>query len=631
MIREKKFTMEEVESMIKPLSEKFEEFKQEYLALDKNVLMDAEKTQEIMEAFIAKLSDYEREQILHLPSNDGLLVLNEKERSIVVNCLFTLGTYVTFTDRQKELLNTLKAYLNVSEYKKINFETLLAIKDEQKQLEILKLILEVGYIANHDFAFLKDHGSYDALIKCIRYNQYDLQECKENIKEIYTTLGDSFAIQRFYVNNMKEKIQITDEEVAQIEETIEHLKETVKKKLPDIVEQKSDFIIEDTKRLQSIAYDFHRPLFGSILGCIQTDKLQDTYTMLFTTDRLFYKARNKMAVLPFSREKFECIKYENVETLQYKSDTKNSHDKILTIKYKDEEAEEKILEVQHSFLNESELSELLSNLKKIRNKIPKKNLDMFEGLSILSEDDKKDYMKIYVAFLKKAQLQPAYIGLLYEQFDTVDNLDTLLDQYCHGKEDVYDLLRNYHPACGKEVKELILLYLLDLCYCASYFEDMVYKQDHMDIIKEIAEISEIPKEKVELANMYSTMFIRLMSNDWDKKDLKSFASDLKEQYLLPEDIIKPVIAQIPDFVEKGSDNKGLVRKDFAKKMNTFKKQLPTRAHWTSSNAYDDYIDNIKRQIGKILYQSNIRFDALHEEKKLSYKISRTLLKHHKNK
>lgn len=173
---------------VKPLSEKFEEFKNEYIRINNITQKNQLDLGRLMNEFIKKLNEFERKEILGLSNNNVLSLYNDNEKSILVNTIYTLMNQSN--ESQKKYYSNLQKSLGIDNPNELTDSSQVEhIESDEKQYEFLMIILEFGYLQYHSFDFLEDIH-YASLLYYIKHSEKDLDELKVKIQIKYNKLGE---------------------------------------------------------------------------------------------------------------------------------------------------------------------------------------------------------------------------------------------------------------------------------------------------------------------------------------------------------------------------------------------------------------------------------------------------------
>lgn len=406
----------------KPLKEKFEEFKDEYIKINQVTQSNQKQTNQMMIDFIDSLNEFERKSLLGLSRKNLLSSFNENESIILINGLYTLMIWEgpSTTDEQKLYFEKLSQSLGVDNHYELDdisiIETYFETIDKHK--EYLTIVLEFGFLNKHNFDFLQN-ANYSVVLKQLIYSRNELEKLMEIVKVRYQTLGSDLFCNRFLDRYSTQLQNVNKEEIQKSEH--DEMKEIVDNFLADVCDK--DSLVKDSEKIKILSFECGQPALNKILACIHIDvnrikkinnldiNKKENATILLTTLGIHYKNKNQ----------YYFIKYKNIKDREYQRVNDNE---ILKIKYMDSFTNKlQDISISHDHLFENKLNSLISELYDYSIKhINKKLDDRIYGIVEYDKDIKIEFIKLLCNYLKECHLDLVYIlfGL--------DNLNFLDDE-----------------------------------------------------------------------------------------------------------------------------------------------------------------------------------------------------------
>lgn len=529
----------------KPLEEKFSEFKEEYIKINKETQCNQKKTNQMMSDFIDSLNDFERKSLLGLSRKNLLSSFNENESIILINGLYTLMIWEgpSTTDEQKLYFEKLSQSLGVDNHYELDdisiIETYFETIDKHK--EYLSIVLEFGFLNKHNFDFLQN-ANYSVVLKQLIYSRNELEKLMEIVKVRYQTLGSDLFCNRFLDRYSTQLQNVNKEEIQKSEH--DEMKEIVDNFLADVCDK--DSLVKDSEKIKILSFECGQPALNKILACIHIDvnrikkinnldiNKKENATILLTTLGIHYKNKNQ----------YYFIKYKNIKDREYQRVNDNE---ILKIKYMDSFTNKlQDISISHDHLFENKLNSLISELYDYSIKhINKKLDDRIYGIVEYDKDIKIEFIKLLCNYLKECHLDLVYIlfGL--------DNLNFLDDEALNEVKKYYLSNGESNEIIVKRIKVLIAEHddnsydsvfssYLNMCIFIAYLEDNILKNDKFDYISRFGKYIGFNNSVMDIIFNYSSLALKMAYGEINTRDyikiLKQIDKSLKQTYL-PVDVI----------------------------------------------------------------------------------------------
>ncbi|MBS5111431.1 MAG: hypothetical protein KHZ15_01950 [Coprobacillus cateniformis] len=504
---------------VKPLSEKFEEFKNEYMRMNHITQENQLDLSRLMKEFIKKLNEFERKEILGLSNNNVLSLYNDNEKSILVNAIYTLMNQSN--ESQKKYYSNLQKSLGIDNPNELtDISQVEHIESDEKQYEFLMIILEFGYLQYHSFDFLED-SHYASLLYYIKHSEKDLIELKEKIEIRYNKLGEEFFCDRF-LEKYYDDFNVSTEDDKAKEKPFDCLKKIVDGRIGKICD--SSYIVTDKEKIKELAYDYGYPALNSILGCIhiKLNKLKiktiEDVTIIFTTRGMWY--RNK--------EYFTYVVYKDIEDREY---SRINNDEKLKLTFIDSFSQEKSnIVISHKCLYESELSILLEELK---NKIEEENYDIDDRIHNITDYDLEVrllFAKLMINYIKECNLPYGYIMFVLSELNLLEK--QLLRKCNHYFEDNLEsddqLIELINQLVDENSKASVFTAFMQMCIFVAYLEDKTLKNERFDYINRLGNKLEFDKDTMATIHNYSSLLLKIAYDEISLLDYKEIASKLHE-------------------------------------------------------------------------------------------------------
>ena len=504
---------------VKPLSEKFEEFKNEYIRINNITQKNQLDLGRLMNEFIKKLNEFERKEILGLSNNNVLSLYNDNEKSILVNTIYTLMNQSN--ESQKKYYSNLQKSLGIDNPNELTDSSQVEhIESDEKQYEFLMIILEFGYLQYHSFDFLEDIH-YASLLYYIKHSEKDLDELKVKIQIKYNKLGEEFFCDRFlekYYDDFNESIE--DDKAK--EKPFDCLKKIVDGRIGKICD--SSYIVTEEEKIKELAYDYGYPALNSILGCIhiKLNKLKiktiEDVTIIFTTRGMWY--RNKGY--------FTYVVYKDIEDREY---SRINNDEKLKLTFIDSFSQKKLnIDISHKCLCESELSILLKELK---DKV-EENYDIDDRIHNITDYDLEVrllFAKLMINYIKECNLPYGYIMFVLSELNLLEK--QLLRKCNHYFEDNLQsddqLIEQITQLVDENSKASVFTAFMQMCIFVAYLEDKALKNEKLDYINRLGNKLEFDNDMMATIHNCSSLLLKIVYDEISLKDYIKIASKLHEK------------------------------------------------------------------------------------------------------
>lgn len=521
----------------KPLEEKFSEFKEEYIKINKETQCNQKKTNQMMSDFIDSLNDFERKSLLGLSRKNLLSSFNENESIILINGLYTLMIWEgpSTTDEQKLYFEKLSQSLGVDNHYELDdisiIETYFETIDKHK--EYLSIVLEFGFLNKHNFDFLQN-ANYSVVLKQLIYSRNELEKLMEIVKVRYQTLGSDLFCNRFLdyystqLQNKKEETQKSD---------FENMKEIIDNEIENICDEKC--IVKDMETIKKIAFECGHPALNKILACIHinTNKVhvnkikiineisinqKENVYIILTTMGMYYK----------NKKDFHYIKYTNIKDREY---NRINDEETLKIEYQNNLTNKLVnVTISHELLFENKLNSLLSKLYDYSIKNTCQNLDdqIYEIVEY-DKDVKLNFVKLMCNYLNEFHLNYVYIMFVLDEFNMLgDDLFKEFKQYTlsniNSKESLIEKIKELIKNHDDNSYDSVFAAYLQMCVFIAYLEDGTLKNEKFDYVYKMGNQFGFDESMMSAILNYSPLLLKIANGEISQKDYKAVAKQLDQ-------------------------------------------------------------------------------------------------------
>lgn len=520
----------------KPLKEKFEEFKDEYIKINQVTQSNQKQTNQMMIDFIDSLNDFERKRLLGLSTNNVLESFDENERSILVNGLYTLMSWEGHSsENQRIYFNNLRKSLNVDNYDKLIDFSIIEnyFKDIEKHKEYLTILLEFGYLYQNNYEFLQNNN-YLVILNQLIYSKNEIEKIKETVQERYLTLGSDLFCNRFLdhystqLQNKKEEPQKSD---------FENMKEIIDNEIENICDKKC--IIKDMETIKKIAFECGHPALNKVLACIHinTNKVhvnkikiineisinqKENVYIILTTMGMYYK----------NKKDFHYIKYTNIKDREY---NRINDEETLKIEYQNNLTNKLVnVTISHELLFENKLNSLLSKLYDYSIENTCQNLDdqIYEIVEY-DKDVKLNFVKLMCNYLNEFHLNYVYIMFVLDEFNMLgDDLFKEFKQYTlsntNSKESLIEKIKELIKNHDDNSYYSVFAAYLQMCVFIAYLEDGTLKNEKFDYVYKMGNQFGFDESMMSAILNYSPLLLKIANGEISQKDYKAVAKQLDQ-------------------------------------------------------------------------------------------------------